>query len=452
MDPGVGNPAELQQLIVAAIQHAFSQLRLTTAADIHDAVAEAVIQVLPHLPAASAVSSRPSSQRSAEHLLRQFFPDSPSPKFKSTQQQEMVELAVSRERNFVAVLPTGGGKSLVWMLPALQERGFLTFVVSPNKALLADQLRRTDKEGIPCMQWCSGDTLSPEARIVYLALETAASKAFNVLLHENSHRALRIVIDEAHQMLTDTVLRPHFLNLDKFADIQIQKIYLTATLPPSFEPRLLQQAGLKPTTTIVRAATHQPQIRYHGLHVDTAKTTAFDFVVELAKLLTEEFLGPSRRGIIFCTSKADTERVSEAFTACHSHSGMGPDKEVHEKLWLKGDRQWIAATTGMIHGIDHPHVGAVIFFHMPYGLINIVQGAGRSGRDGTPSVVFCVDVLGVRIQNSPSDGEDDQQCRSEGLEYVQNFTECRRALISQTLDGRSTVCSDLPGCQRCDIC
>ncbi|KAF8057949.1 P-loop containing nucleoside triphosphate hydrolase protein, partial [Lyophyllum atratum] len=389
MDTGVGNPVEIQELIVAAIQHAFSQLRLTTAAEIHDAVAEAVIQVLPHLPAASAVSSgsesQPSPQLSSEHLLRQLFRDNPSPKFKSTQQQEMVELAVSRERNFVAVLPTGGGKSLVWMLPALQERGFLTFVVSPNKALLADQLRRTDKEGIPCMQWCSGDTLSPEARIVYLALETAASKAFNVLLHENSHRALRIVIDEAHQMLTDTVLRPHFLNLHKFADINIQKIYLTATLPPSFEPRLLQQAGLKLTTKIVRAATHQPQIRYHGLHVDTAKTPALAFVVKLAMLLTDRVLGTSRRGIIFCTSKLDTETVSEAYTGCHSHSQMGSAKEVNEKLWLNGDRQWIAATTGMIHGIDHPHVGAVIFFNMPFGLINIVQGAGRSGRDGTPS-------------------------------------------------------------------
>jgi hypothetical protein len=112
-------------------------------------------------------------------LLQKLFPNDPNPQFKSPEQCQMCELAISRERNFVGILPTGGGKSLVFMLPALQEANYYTIVVAPHKALLNDHLRKVKAAGIKCMQWTTGTkTVDDDIRIIFLALETATSLGF----------------------------------------------------------------------------------------------------------------------------------------------------------------------------------------------------------------------------------------------------------------------------------
>lgn len=217
------------------------------------------------------------------------------------------------------------------------------------------------------------------------------------------------------------------------------------------ETDLLETLSLAQSTKIIRAEVHQPKIRYHIIYIEPAVTSILRFTVDLAKLLTAEVLGTQKRGIIFCTSKGEANTISDLFTGCKSHSDVNREDRNHmEAQWFAGYKQWIAATTGMIHGVDHPNVGAIIFVGLPYGLINVYQGAGRGGRNGDPAV--CITIAKVLPFVHVGKYLKDVECRLEGDKWVANREECRRLGLSQLMDGRPTDCSNLNGCEYCDIC
>ena len=114
-------------------------------------------------------------------LLRQHFPHIPKPIFKSTHQEKAVQLAVEGKQSFVAVLPTGGGKSLTYTLPAFnpKEAGYRSYVIVPNRALLKDQIERSNAIGLRIKWWTAGDSEVEEGtQIVFLAMESVTSPSF----------------------------------------------------------------------------------------------------------------------------------------------------------------------------------------------------------------------------------------------------------------------------------
>ena len=115
------------------------------------------------------------------HLLAQHFPDQPDPSFKSLDQMRAAGMALAREENFVLVMPTGSGKSLVFTLPPFNEPGFRTYVIVPNRALLQDHLQRCKQIGLPVFHWLAQHrTVPDDAQIVLLVLETATSQTFRM--------------------------------------------------------------------------------------------------------------------------------------------------------------------------------------------------------------------------------------------------------------------------------
>lgn len=123
-------------------------------------------------------ATTPGADEQLQGLLRQCFPDKLNPSFKSPHQKEMVLTAMDRKCNFIAILPTGGGKSLVYLLPQFQEQDFHTFIVIPNKALMMDQIQRAQRLGIPVTQWKVSSKGVGDSRLVFVALETAAHRKF----------------------------------------------------------------------------------------------------------------------------------------------------------------------------------------------------------------------------------------------------------------------------------
>jgi Superfamily II DNA helicase len=111
-------------------------------------------------------------------LLQKLFPANPYPQFRSSEQRQVVRLALERQRNFVGIIPTGGGKSLVFLLPALLEDDTITLVVVPSRALLVDMLRKTKDFGIPACRWTAKYQQIDDSRIVYIALESVTSLTF----------------------------------------------------------------------------------------------------------------------------------------------------------------------------------------------------------------------------------------------------------------------------------
>jgi hypothetical protein len=113
-----------------------------------------------------------------DDLLCRFFQGDTNARFKSPEQRKMAALAVSRQHNFIGILATGGGKSLIFMLAAIREDGFYTIVLIPNKMLLRDMMRKAEEANIPCMQWTTSSGPPTDKRILFVALETATHKKF----------------------------------------------------------------------------------------------------------------------------------------------------------------------------------------------------------------------------------------------------------------------------------
>jgi len=137
---------------------------------------------LPSLPA-PAITFQPKrvSDEVLDALFRKHFPDTASPAFKSPQQREAVRLAVEGKRSFVAVLPTGGEKSLTFTLPAFnpKEAGFQSFIIVPNHALLDDHIERSERLGLNVSWWTAKNKeIKKEDQLVFLAMESAASESF----------------------------------------------------------------------------------------------------------------------------------------------------------------------------------------------------------------------------------------------------------------------------------
>ncbi|KAF8181991.1 P-loop containing nucleoside triphosphate hydrolase protein, partial [Mycena galopus ATCC 62051] len=128
--------------------------------------------------------------------------------FLSAQQEQAVTLALQRQRNFLACLPPGGGKSEVYRVAAENEPGHTTVVMCPNVALLRDQLQKASDRGLTTAVWTSaqGGPI-PRAQLVFVALETITSRKFARALQDAQGWVNRIVYDEAHQLFTEADYR-----------------------------------------------------------------------------------------------------------------------------------------------------------------------------------------------------------------------------------------------------
>ena len=136
----------------------------------------------PTLPSLNSAPYDPAPATSGylHALLSKHFPLVRNPQFKSRTQMEAVEMSLARKENFVAVLPTGAGKSLIFTLPPFNEDGFSTYVIVPNKALLQDQLERAERVGLRTCVWkASRSSVPKDIQLVFLAMESAVSQRFN---------------------------------------------------------------------------------------------------------------------------------------------------------------------------------------------------------------------------------------------------------------------------------
>lgn len=196
---------------------------------------------------------------------------------------------------------------------------------------------------------------------------------------DNENTIQRFVVDECHQAITSDDYRKKFSSVKELAQYLLQKIFLTATLPPYLEEFYLQQVCLPASTVIIRAPTNRKHLRYHVLNVNQWAWKLNDVAIDLARLVEKEVWTATSCGIIVCLSCADVDTLSQFFGKTKSHSYMEASDHVElQEKWCQGlaNHRWMVATTGFIHGIDQTNVDTVIFLDMPYGLTNFVQGAG----------------------------------------------------------------------------
>ncbi len=378
------------------------------------------------------------------------------------QPQEEIIRDVLAKRDVLAVMPTGGGKSLCYQLPSLILQG-VTLVVSPLIALMKDQVDALNANGIPSRFINSSlsyqeslrvqkEVRDGAVRLLYVAPERLPVPGFRRLLQDIDLSL--IAIDEAHCISEwGHEFRPDYRNLldlrRSFPSTPV--IALTATATERVRKDITDQLGLGQDRTYI-SSFNRSNLNYWVRPRDR------NVYGELISLL-EEHRGQST--IIYCFSRKDTENVASqlnanGFSALPYHAGL--DSETRRKTqdnFIQDRVPIITATIAFGMGIDKPDVRLVVHYSLPKSIERYYQETGRAGRDGLASdcVTFFSLADGVKQEYFIRQMEDDVEQRNarqkldKMVEYAQATT-CRRRFLLGYFgeDWKEESCGG------CDVC
>lgn len=415
-----------------------------------------VIEVLDASPPPARPAERHRWDDQVLHSLRhifhltQFRPD----------QREAIDATLAG-RDVFCLMPTGGGKSLCYQLPAtvtLGKTDGITIVISPLLALIHNQVQSLLRKDIPALsitgdmsdaqrQYASEELCRPDThvRLLYVTPEFICNSRLATRLFQHLHRTrqlARFVIDEAHcvdQWGHD--FRPDYVRLDclrkEYPEVPLMA--LTATARIDTVEGIQKHLGMR-QTLVLRQSFNRPNLSYSV----RPKRRGGGTLDSMATLIQERHADEC--GIIYCLSRRDCENVASdleskyGIRARHFHAGLNTqDKLRIQEGWEAGQFKVIVATIAFGMGIDKADVRFVIHHSMPKSLEGYYQETGRAGRDGKPSecVLFWSmedsRKLESMIKDSPDASPEQKRLQLQSLSQVkafcQSLTECRRTNI-----------------------
>ncbi len=383
-------------------------------------------------------------------------------RWKTDEQREGMQriMAMKDGDVLIVVLPTGGGKSIFFMLPSrlASERGGVSIVVVPFVALIDDLVTRAKEAGIDCLRWASAAAQAREhpqrlPQLLVVSADVASTDEF--IVHADMIRARgrlrRIFIDECHTVIMDVGYRRRLEELRGVHRYGCPVILLTATLPVRLEG-WFRGLMIADKADLVRATTCKTNIRYRVRTVERGRGTVDGGVTELARKLGARMTG-DQKGVVYCRSKLKSETLAEAIGCRFYHSEL--EGSVRQRVlaeWSRGgsESRWIVATTGLGTGIDIGGIVAIIHAEQPYGLVDFVQQTGRGGRrEGDAVDSFIVtDGRKAFVRAGGSNAEHENRLAMERFIQADG---CRRIPLGAFMDGAGRSCREVGGAL-CDQC
>jgi ATP-dependent DNA helicase RecQ len=374
-------------------------------------------------------------------------------------QQDVIERVTAGEDVFL-VMPTGGGKSLCYQIPALHREG-VAIVVSPLISLMKDQVDALVANGVRATCLNSSLNASEIGRVfqqmdagtldlLYVAPERLMMPDF--LERLNTLKLSLFAIDEAHcisQWGHD--FRPEYTQLGSLRPLfpGVPIVAMTATADPETRKDILAQLGL-PGAKVFVAGFDRPNITYTVIPKQKP-------LVQLGSFLAGR---RDEAGIVYALSRKRVEQVAErlreaGFSAAAYHAGL-PDEERKrvQDAFRRDYIRIVVATVAFGMGIDKPNVRFVVHYDMPKSVESYYQETGRAGRDGLPSEALMFfgmgDVMTARMLIESSDNAERVKIELQKLNAMVGYAEAltcrRRALLSYFGDQRDHDCDN------CDIC
>ncbi len=375
--------------------------------------------------------------------------------FRTPQQEEAVRLAAAKETPLVVILPTAGGKSLVFMVPAMLSGSGVTIVVAPYAALKQQLATRCVDAGLDCKQWPAARDSWP--RVVLVSAEAASSDEFLQWAADLSVRGRldRVVVDECHLMFTAAdEYRGKLRGLVLLRNLGCPFVFLTGTLPPLCQ-REFEDAMQLQNPLYIRASSHRVNIKYSVLHVRNGRG-----FMEVKKLVDARLgtLAPGEKGVVYCASHAKC-KVLARLLRCHYYHGSHhksdtlflAEREAGFQAWLQGTVPYIVATAALGTGIDVPGITDVIHLEAPHSIIDYAQEAGRAGRAGEhATATIVVEDKDWPVEDLAKEGGIEVKARE--VDALIRTMHCRRSILGRSLDGDLRDCGGMQAvlCDNCE--
>jgi ATP-dependent DNA helicase RecQ len=381
------------------------------------------------------------------------------PEFRGSQ-SEIIE-HVAGGGDALVLMPTGGGKSLCYQIPALMREG-CAVVVSPLIALMQDQVGALKEAGVSAAVLNSSldaetafrterDLVEGRLSLVYVAPERLLTPRFLDLLKRS--KVALFAIDEAHcvsQWGHD--FRPEYMQLSALHERfpNVPRIALTATADELTRGEIIARLKLEDARIFI-SSFDRPNIRYTIVDKNNARD-------QLLRFLKSEHVGEA--GIVYCLSRKKVDETAQwlsgqGIPALPYHAGLDTQTRAkHQERFVNGDGMVIVATIAFGMGIDKPDVRFVAHLDLPKSIEAYYQETGRAGRDGRPADAWMAYGLGDVVQQRRmiAEAEADEAFKRvsygklDALVGLAESATCRRVRLLTYFGEASTPCGN------CDVC
>ena len=374
-------------------------------------------------------------------------------------QGEIVD-AVAAGQNVLAIMPTGGGKSLCFQLPAIAQDG-VTVVISPLIALMRDQVRALTELGVAAGALTSGNTEdeieqvfqaleSGRLKLLYIAPERLANPGTEMMLRKVNTRL--IAVDEAHcvsQWGHD--FRPDYLRIGALrASLGVPLAAFTATADQETRDEIVQRLFAGQPPEIFLRGFDRPNINLAFQPKDKPREQLLAFAAARR----------GQSGIVYCGTRAKTETLAQALredghTALFYHAGMDAEnRRIAETRFSREDGLIVVATVAFGMGVDKPDIRWVAHADLPKSIESYYQEIGRAGRDGAPAdtlTLYGADDIRLRRAQideglAPPDRKAADHGRLNALLGLAEARHCRRSVLLGYFD------EVIEACGNCDLC
>jgi superfamily II DNA helicase RecQ len=394
------------------------------------------------------------SMEEAKVVLRTLHP---AGKYRTSKQEQAVQAIVHGLTPVVAILGTGEGKSLLYMLQQKLPGAGITVLLVPLVSLRHDTIDKCRRIGIDVRVWGQDMDSGTGNSLVIASLDQAVGKGsigFQNYLHKLnvSGQLNAIVVDECHLFVTAASYRDKMAMVKDLRVYHCQLVFLTATMPISL---MTQFTGclLLASPVVIRSLTVRKNLTY-GVKIAPTSNLVESGIIEMRRAMevVELFATDEHaRGVIYCRTKVDVDNVADEMDCLRYYSDYATEEEKADVLqsWMDGNSRLVVATTAFTEGIDYHSVRLVCYIGPPESAVEFVQGVGRAGRDGGGGVCFVVVSKGwksrVRGRNGELMPED-----AIAMERFLDGPRCRVQPLGLFLDGVAQYCDKFE--HACDLC